>query len=174
MMSYQVNRANTVTTVEGSIQTVVSPVHRVVSSLWLGIANGWTDYVGLIGRASEADALRERIGVLERRANTLEESARENARLRQLLGLRERLDVAEQLAPRAGATVHKVELLQLADELRHFLIYTVGQTGGHFGAGLGVGLMVFATARSNRGTTAGKAPPFRPRICNAYASFTPT
>mgnify|MGYP001199596881 FL=1 len=26
----------------------------------------------------------------------------------------------------------------LAEELRHFLIYTVGQTGGHFGAGLGV------------------------------------
>ncbi len=30
------------------------------------------------------------------------------------------------------------ELEQLALELRHFLIYTVGQTGGHFGAGLGV------------------------------------
>ncbi len=29
-------------------------------------------------------------------------------------------------------------LKQLAEELRHFLIYTVGQTGGHFGAGLGV------------------------------------
>ena len=27
---------------------------------------------------------------------------------------------------------------QLVVELRHFLIYTVGQTGGHFGAGLGV------------------------------------
>ena len=27
---------------------------------------------------------------------------------------------------------------RLCDELRHFLIYTVGQTGGHFGAGLGV------------------------------------
>ncbi len=30
------------------------------------------------------------------------------------------------------------QLPQLADELRHFLLYTVGQTGGHFGAGLGV------------------------------------
>lgn len=30
------------------------------------------------------------------------------------------------------------DLLQLADELREFLLYTVGQTGGHFGAGLGV------------------------------------
>jgi len=30
------------------------------------------------------------------------------------------------------------QLEQLATELRHFLLYTVGQTGGHFGAGLGV------------------------------------
>ena len=30
------------------------------------------------------------------------------------------------------------QLPQLADELRHFLLYSVGQTGGHFGAGLGV------------------------------------
>jgi 1-deoxy-D-xylulose-5-phosphate synthase len=30
------------------------------------------------------------------------------------------------------------ELPQLADELREYLLYTVGQTGGHFGAGLGV------------------------------------
>ncbi len=30
------------------------------------------------------------------------------------------------------------ELVSLADELREFLLFTVGQTGGHFGAGLGV------------------------------------
>jgi len=30
------------------------------------------------------------------------------------------------------------QLAQLADELRAFLLYSVGQTGGHFGAGLGV------------------------------------
>ena len=29
------------------------------------------------------------------------------------------------------------ELEQLADELREFLLYSVSQTGGHFGAGLG-------------------------------------
>jgi 1-deoxy-D-xylulose-5-phosphate synthase len=34
--------------------------------------------------------------------------------------------------------LEKHQLPQLADELRHFLLYTVGQTGGHFGAGLGV------------------------------------
>ena len=30
------------------------------------------------------------------------------------------------------------ELLQLTDELRSFLLFCVGKTGGHFGAGLGV------------------------------------
>ena len=30
------------------------------------------------------------------------------------------------------------DLVQLADELREYLLYVVGQTGGHFGAGLGV------------------------------------
>src|SRR5690606_28778108 len=34
--------------------------------------------------------------------------------------------------------VTEKQLPQLAAELREFLLYTVGQTGGHFGAGLGV------------------------------------
>ncbi|MDF3937027.1 1-deoxy-D-xylulose-5-phosphate synthase [Pseudomonas citronellolis] len=32
----------------------------------------------------------------------------------------------------------EAELVTLADELRQYLLYSVGQTGGHFGAGLGV------------------------------------
>lgn len=35
-------------------------------------------------------------------------------------------------------TLESAQLLQLAEELRAFLLYSVGQTGGHFGAGLGV------------------------------------
>lgn len=35
-------------------------------------------------------------------------------------------------------TLRQSQLPLLAHELRHFLLYTVGQTGGHFGAGLGV------------------------------------
>ena len=31
----------------------------------------------------------------------------------------------------------KTEIPVIADELREFLLYTVGKTGGHFGAGLG-------------------------------------
>ncbi len=105
LMSYQVNRAETLSTVEGSIQTVVSPAHRFVSSIWLTVSSTWTNYVGLMGRASEADALRERIGILERRANTLEEAARENARLRQLLGLRDRLDTPSIAAQTIGRDI---------------------------------------------------------------------
>jgi len=40
-----------------------------------------------------------------------------------------------------GDSLHALdlqELVQLAEELRHYLLYSVGQTGGHFGAGLGV------------------------------------
>jgi len=41
----------------------------------------------------------------------------------------------------AGEQLHALnsaQLCQLADELRAYLLYCVGQTGGHFGAGLGV------------------------------------
>ena len=40
-----------------------------------------------------------------------------------------------------GDSLHALEtpqLVQLTEELRAYLLYTVGQTGGHFGAGLGV------------------------------------
>ena len=35
-------------------------------------------------------------------------------------------------------SLQQSQIPQLADELREFLLYTVGKTGGHFGAGLGV------------------------------------
>ena len=34
--------------------------------------------------------------------------------------------------------LEEAQLLQLTDELRQYLLFSVGQTGGHFGAGLGV------------------------------------
>ncbi len=110
MISYQVNRADTVTAVEGTIQTVVSPAHRLVSGLWIGISSGWSGYVGLIGRASEADALRERVEYLERRVMTIEEASRENARLRQLLHLQSRIETPSIPAQTIGRdTAHGYE-----------------------------------------------------------------
>ena len=46
------------------------------------------------------------------------------------------LDLIDQ--PRDLRNLPEDQLSQLADELRAFLLYSVGQTGGHFGAGLGV------------------------------------
>lgn len=47
--------------------------------------------------------------------------------------LLQRIDGPEQLRE-----LNETQLPQLADELREYLLYTVSQTGGHFGAGLGV------------------------------------
>ncbi len=41
-------------------------------------------------------------------------------------------------APASLRDLDTAQLLQLADELRAYLLYAVGRTGGHFGAGLGV------------------------------------
>ena len=41
-------------------------------------------------------------------------------------------------SPEALRGLEESELLTLAQELREFLLFSVGQTGGHFGAGLGV------------------------------------
>ena len=41
-------------------------------------------------------------------------------------------------SPENLKTLSTDQLSTLADELRLFLLYSVGQTGGHFGAGLGV------------------------------------
>lgn len=41
-------------------------------------------------------------------------------------------------SPKQLRYLSEVELALLADELREYLLYTVGQTGGHFGSGLGV------------------------------------
>ena len=82
LMSYQVNRAETVSAVEATVQTVVSPAHRLVSAVWLGLSSGWYGYVGLVGSATEAATLRERNATLQRENSALQEAARDNARLR--------------------------------------------------------------------------------------------
>ena len=41
-------------------------------------------------------------------------------------------------SPKDLRKLNQSQISELADELREFLLYTVGKTGGHFGAGLGV------------------------------------
>lgn len=91
LMSYQVNRTETVSAVEGTVHTLTSPAHRAVSAVWLTLTGTWQRYMGLVGASSQSSRMRERNAVLERENSALQEAARENARLRQLLGLRERI-----------------------------------------------------------------------------------
>ena len=90
MISYQANRAKTANTVAGAIQTVVSPAHRLISELWTRVSSGWSHYVALTSQAAAADALQQRVIYLERRIMTLEETSRENIRLKELLNLQDR------------------------------------------------------------------------------------
>ena len=61
---------------------------------------------------------------------------------RPLTPLLDRIDSPADLAPLSFS-----ELEQLATEVRSFMLYTVGQTGGHLGAGLGVVELTIALLR---------------------------
>lgn len=105
LMSWQANRATTISIVGSSIQTMISPFHRMVSSAWLGMAGTWQRYVGLVGASTRAAALQRRIAILEHQKATLEATARDNARLRQLLGLAERIDIPSMAAETIGRDI---------------------------------------------------------------------
>jgi len=91
MISYQANRAKTANAVEGAIRTVASPAHRLISELWTRVSSGWSGYVALTSQAVTTDALQQRVTYLERRIMTLEETSRENIRLKELLNLQGRI-----------------------------------------------------------------------------------
>lgn len=90
LLSYQASRAETLGLVEGAVQTVLSPGQRLLAVGWQGVAGTWSSYLGLVGAATEAAELRRWNAVLERENAALREAARENTRLRRLLGLRSR------------------------------------------------------------------------------------
>ena len=52
---------------------------------------------------------------------------------RPVTSLLDTIDHPEQLR-----TLDRSQLKQVADELRHYILYAAGQSGGHFGANLGV------------------------------------
>ena len=47
-------------------------------------------------------------------------------------------------APADLRQLNEQQLLQITDELRAFMLFCVGKTGGHFGAGLGVAELTVA------------------------------
>jgi 1-deoxy-D-xylulose-5-phosphate synthase len=48
-------------------------------------------------------------------------------------------------APADLRQLNEQQLLQITDELRAFMLFCVGKTGGHFGAGLGVAELTVVT-----------------------------
>lgn len=115
LISYQVNRSETVSVVEGTVLTVVSPVHRMLAVGWLGLVHTWQGYVGLVGTAEEVVALRTRLAALERQVDTLQEASRENARLRSLLHLQADLDLPSLSAETIGRDVaHAFETITVS------------------------------------------------------------
>lgn len=70
---------------------VMTPFQRVGVVIARGLGDLWLDAAALFRRRAELDALRARAQLLEERTVRLEETERENARLRELLAFRERL-----------------------------------------------------------------------------------
>lgn len=114
MLSWQVNRSRTLETARGAVFQVVSPAQRILSTLTTGVSGLWSGYVGLVGTAEEAAALRQEVASLTRRLGALEETRRENARLRALVGLEERVPTGHRVAGVVGRDLaHRYQAVTL-------------------------------------------------------------
>lgn len=105
LLSLQVNRGRTLDTARGTVFQIVSPAHRLVTSITSGVGGLWSSYFGLVDAAREAARLRERVGELERRLSGLERAERENIRLRSILGMDEAVTRGHQVARVIGRDI---------------------------------------------------------------------
>lgn len=78
--------------VRGAIATVLFPVQWIAMRPVLAIRMGQEYFTSLGTALHDEQALRERLVLQSQRANQVEQLAQENAQLRKLLGLRERLN----------------------------------------------------------------------------------
>lgn len=92
LMSAQITSGET-TLLEGAVFRAFSPVVRAFSGTAEGIQDLWSRYVDLRGARVENESLRRELDVRELERSRFEEVLLENARLRELLRLRERVDV---------------------------------------------------------------------------------
>jgi len=109
-MSYQVTDQTTGRRVLVNVLfAMFSPVQRVVATSFTGVANFFHNYVGLVGASKENAELRKQVSELTIRLQTTSQEQQENERLRQILGLKERLpyqlEAAEVIARDAKSMV---------------------------------------------------------------------
>ena len=110
LMSYQVNQAITLTATKRTVLAVASPAQRLLSATWLGAASAWSTYVRAVANAREIDAMGEEIALLRRQNDLLDETRRENLRLRALLKLRNDVGTDAQAAEVIGRDLaHRFE-----------------------------------------------------------------
>lgn len=88
LLSYQVRIPDAAGSVQSVLLTLVSPVTRASAGIMGGVRGGWQNYIALRDQQEENLALRRRLVHLEVENQLLGESAREGARLRDLMALK--------------------------------------------------------------------------------------
>lgn len=109
-MSYQVTDQITGRRVLVNVLfAMLSPVQKLVATSFTGVADVFHNYVALVGASKENAELRKQVSELTIRLQATSQVEQENERLRQILGLRERLpfqlEAAEVIARDAKSMV---------------------------------------------------------------------
>lgn len=105
LLSWQVNRARALETARGAVFQVMSPLQRIASALSGGVSGLWSGYFALAGATERAAELEGRVRELERELGSLRETARENRRLRAILGMEQATDRPHRVASVVGRDV---------------------------------------------------------------------
>ena len=114
LISYQANRATTVSSARGAVLHAVSPVQRIASGIGDLFSSLWTGYFALVGAQQEAESLQNQVDALQRQMASVEETRQENARLRALVGLGPRVGLDHIVAEVVGRDLpHRYESLTL-------------------------------------------------------------
>jgi rod shape-determining protein MreC len=109
-MSYQVTDPTTGRRVLVNVLfSLFSPIQRVLATSFNGVGTVFHNYVAVIGASKENEELRKQVSELTIRLQATSQEHQENDRLRQILGLRERLpfrlEAAEVIARDAKSMV---------------------------------------------------------------------
>lgn len=114
LLSWQANRSRTLETARGAVTGVASPVQRFLGGVAATVTGVWTGYLDLVGASDRAERLQAEVDGLQRRLTSLDETRRENFRLRALLGLERRVEGRHRVATVVGRTLaHRYQSVTL-------------------------------------------------------------
>lgn len=114
LLSWQVNRTRTLDAARGAVTGVVSPFQRVFGGAVSAVTGAWGGYFDLLRADEEAERLQAEVDRLERSLASLEETRRENFRLRALLGLGKQVEQDHRVATVVGRSLaHRYQSVTL-------------------------------------------------------------